>query len=98
MQEVTSDQLKQAVEDMHGGTATFVESVAVNELFMGKSDWQGVVHVFDLDGHHGATRAYAWSAPVEGNTQRRIFSVLHLGFIRSPQDAVKAATVVEHRS
>jgi len=98
MQDVSPDRFKQAVEDMHGGTATFVESVAVKETFEGNSVWEGVVYVFDLDGHPGAMRAYAWSSPVEGNTQRRFFAVLHLGFIRSPQDAVRSAIVAEHQS
>ena len=98
MQEVSPDQFKQAVEDMHGGTATFVEAVAVKETFEGKSVWEGVVHVFDLDGHPGAMRAYAWSSPITGNTKRRFFAVLHLGFIRSPQDAVRAAIVAEQRA
>ena len=98
MQEVSPDQLKQAVEDMHGGTATLVESVAVKETSEGKSVWEGLVHVFDLDGHPGAMRAYAWSSLVEGDTKRRFFAVLHLGFVRSPQDAVRSAIVAEHRS
>jgi len=91
-------ELKGAVESQHGGTATFVETVAVKETYEGKTVWDGTVHVFDLDGHPGAMRAYAWSSPIEGDTKRRFFAVLHLGFIRSPQDAVKAAIVAEHRA
>ena len=60
--------------------------------------WDGAVAVFDLDGCQNAMRAYAWSSPIEGSTKRRFFSVLHLGDIRSPQDAVKAAIVTEHRT
>ena len=96
--EVTVRELKEAVEAQHGGTATLVESVAVKETFEGKGVWEGVVHVFNLDGHPGAMRAYAWSSPITGNTKRRFFAVLHLGFIRSPQDAVRAAIVAEHRA
>jgi hypothetical protein len=47
------------------------------------------VHVFDLEGHPKATRAYAWSSPVEGSDKRRFYAVLHLGGIRSPLDAVR---------
>ena len=43
-----ADQLKEAVENMHGGTATLVQSVPVRETFEGKTAWEGVVHVFDL--------------------------------------------------
>jgi len=41
---------------------------------------------------------YAWSSSIEGSTKRRFFAVLHLGGIRSPQDAVRAAIVAEHRA
>jgi hypothetical protein len=56
---------------------------------------EGVVHVFDLEGHSRATRAYAWSSPVEGSDKRRFYAVLHLGGIRSPLDAVRAAIIAE---
>ena len=97
MKENISD-LNNAVEQQHGGTATFIESTPVKETFEGQTVWEGVVQVFDLDGQSTATRAYAWSSPIEGSTKRRFFAVLHLGEIRSPQDAVRAAIVAEHRS
>jgi hypothetical protein len=61
--------------------------------------WEGVVHVFNLEGHPKATRAYAWSSPLEGSDRRRFYAVLHLGGIRirSPLDAVRAAIVAERR-
>jgi hypothetical protein len=90
-------QLREAIEFQHGGTATFVEAVPVTETFQGKTVWEGVVHVFDLEGNVQSTRAYAWSSPIEGSTKRRFFAVLHMGGIRSPQDAVRAAIVAEHR-
>lgn len=34
----------------------------------------------------------------ESSGERRLFAVLHLGDIRSPLDAVRAAIVVEQRS
>ena len=98
MSEVDADQLKQAVESQHGGTAVLVDALPVKELFQGKTVWDGIVHVFDLDGDPKATRAYAWSSPVEGSTKRRFYAVLHLGGIRSPLDAVRAAIVAERRS
>jgi hypothetical protein len=91
-------QLKESVESQHGGSATHVESVPVKETFAGQTVWEGVVEVFDLDDHPRATRAYAWSSPIEGSDKRRVFAVLHLGGIRSPADAVKAAIVAEQRA
>jgi hypothetical protein len=57
-----------------------------------------MVHVFDLAGHPKATQAYAWSSPVEGTDRRRFFAVLHMGGIKSPLAAVRAAIVAEQRS
>jgi hypothetical protein len=96
----TESELKTAVESMHGGTATLAQSVPVRETFDGKPVWEGVVHVFDLTvtGHPSATRAYAWSSPIEGSTKRRFFAVLHTERINSPLEAVRAAIVAEHRS
>ncbi len=90
--------LATAIERQHGGTATHVQSVPVKETFAGQTVWEGVVEVFDLDDHPRATRAYAWSSPIEGSDKRRFFAILLLGGIRSPADAVRAAIVAEARN
>ncbi|MGJ0454795.1 MAG: hypothetical protein ACR65T_16425 [Methylocystis sp.] len=90
-------QLKESVEAQHGSAATYVESVPVKETFQGQTVWEGMVEVFDLEGNAKSTRAYAWSSPIEGSDKRRFYAVLHLGGIRSPQDAVRAAIVAERR-
>jgi hypothetical protein len=83
MTEVPSSELERAVETQHGGKAVLVAAEPVKEVFNGKTVWEGVVHVFDLEGHPKATRAYSWSSPVEGSDRRRRFyTVLHLGGIR----------------
>jgi hypothetical protein len=97
MSEVSTDQLKRAIEAQHGGTATLVQSVPVKESFGGKTVWDGVVHVFDLSGHPKATKAYAWSSPIEGSDKLRFFAVLHLPRVTSPVEAVRAAIVAENR-
>jgi hypothetical protein len=98
MVEVDVRQLKEAIETQHGGTATFVQAGLVKETFKGSTVWEGVVHVFDLEGHPKAARAYAWSSPIEGSTKRRFFAVLHIPPIVSPLDAVRAAIVAERRN
>ena len=95
--EVSANELKRAVESQHGGVATLAQSVPVREKHAGQTAWEGVVHLFDLAGHPKATRAYAWSSPIEGSDKRRFFAVLHMGGIKSPRDAVRAAIVAEHR-
>jgi hypothetical protein len=37
------------------------------------------------------------SSPIERSDKRRFFAVLHMGAIKSPLDAVRAAIVAEHR-
>jgi hypothetical protein len=98
MRKENIEQLIEAIKSQHGGIATLAQSVPVRKTFEGALVWEGVVHVFDLAGHPKATRAYAWSSPIEGGTKRRFFAVLHMGGIKSPQDAVRAAIVAEHRS
>src|SRR5215471_18654648 len=95
--EISHDQLREAVERMHRGTATFAQSVPVHETFEGKSVWEGGVHVFELADHPAATRAYAWSSPIEGSTKRRYFAVLHQPPVDSPRAALRAAIVAEHK-
>jgi hypothetical protein len=97
MAEVESDQLRRAVENMHGGIARFVQSVPVSESFEGQPVWDGVVHVFELRNHPQATRAYAWSSLIEGSAKRRFFAVLRIPPITSPVEAVRAAIVTEHK-
>ena len=92
------ESLKTAVEDMHRCTATLSYVEPVSEEFSGKPVWEGLVHVFDLSGHPTATRAYAWSSPIEGSNKRRIFAVLHQPPITSPLAAVRAAIVQETKS
>jgi predicted sulfurtransferase len=82
MTDADSDQLKQAVENMHGGKVTFIQVVPVKEMFGGKTVWEGTVYVFDLSGNAKATRAYAWSSPIEGSAKHKFFAVLHQGGIK----------------
>jgi hypothetical protein len=94
----TIGDLAQAIESMHACKATLAQSVPVTERHGSAVVWQGVVHVFDLQGHLTATRAYAWSSPIEGSDRRRFFAVLHQPPVTSPVEAVRAAIVAEHKA
>ena len=98
MIEVEASQLKRAVETQHGRTATFVQSVPVTERHGNAIVWEGVVQVFRIDGHPQASKAYAWSSPIEGSDKRRFFAVPHLPPVTSPAEAVRAAIVAESRT
>jgi hypothetical protein len=95
--EVSADELRRAVEQMHGCRAVFQQIVPINERFSGEAVWQGAVHVFTLTGHPTATTAYAWSSPVEGSSNRRFYAVLEQPPIHSAADAVRASIVADHR-
>jgi hypothetical protein len=85
--------LKRAVERLHHCKASFLENVAVIEMFGEEPVWGGVVSVFNLEGHPQATKCYAWSSPIEGSTKRRYYAVLHIPPVDSPEKAVRASIV-----
>lgn len=94
---VSTEELRKAVERMHGCSASWLEAALVQEKFKGKTVWNGIVQVFALTGHPSAARCYAWSSPVEGNEKRRFFAVLHKPPVMSALDTVRAAILEEHR-
>jgi hypothetical protein len=88
--------LQDAIRNMHGCEATWVESVPVTEMFQGETVWDGEVQVFELRDHPKAERAYAWSHATDG-PRRRFVAVLGVGPIRDAVTAVRASIVAEHR-
>ena|SRR5882757_4087751 len=96
MAEVSAEALKQAVEAQHGGKAVLYYVARIREMIGKNLVWTGAVHVFDLEGNPNATRAYAWSSPVDGSDKRQLYAVLHLGKITSPVEAVRAVIGAEY--
>jgi hypothetical protein len=93
---IEPDQLQKAIEGLHRCSARWVRSVLVKETREGDAVWEGVVHVFDLEGHATASRVYAWSSPIEGTPdQRRFFAVMHQPPVTSPAAAVRASIAAE---
>jgi hypothetical protein len=85
-----TEQLKQAIEAEHGGSATFVRSVPVHHSHQGRTLWNGAVQVFDLvDSSQGAARAYAWSQGLADGS-RKFCVVLEGGAVTGPREAVNA--------
>jgi hypothetical protein len=92
-------ELQAAILNLHGCTATYVETVPVIEEFQGETVWQGEVEVFDIRSHPKAKRCYAWGhATGEDDQARRYVTVLELPPVTSPQTAVKAGIMQEIRS
>lgn len=96
--EVSIEALAKAILDLHNCKAIWIESVPVKETFEGETVWEGVVQVFDLIDHPKAKRCYAWSHDLDISKKRRFFAVLHQGEVDSPEKAVRAAIVQEHKT
>ncbi|MDX6530554.1 MAG: hypothetical protein QOH41_2844 [Blastocatellia bacterium] len=89
-------ELEAAILNLHGATASHLETVPVTETFQGKTVWEGEVEVFNLRGHPTAKRAYAWGHVTgEDDQARRYVAVLDLPPVNSPQSAVRAAIMQE---
>ena len=98
MGNAATEQLKRVIETRLGGVASFARSTRVGPANRPASEWDGVVHLFDLKNHPHAKRVYAWSSPIRGGTKPRYFAVLHTGGVRSPAEAVRAAVAAVRRA
>ena len=91
------DALKQSIEKLHGCEATLRGPEIVIERFEGSTVWEGLVHVFSIDGHESATVCYAWTMPTDESEKRRTCTVIGIPPINTPADAVRAAIVAIHK-
>lgn len=90
-------ELQDVIRHLHGSDASHVETVPVREVWGGQTVWEGRVEVFDLHGHPDAPRVYAWAHETEDADRRRHVTVLHIPPAVSPETAVRAAIVQEHK-
>lgn len=91
-------ELREVIHSLHEGIATHLESVPVKETFRGETVWDGVVEVFLLRGHPKTDRVYAWTHGTDDPEHpKRHVTVLHIPPVVSPQTAVQAAIIQEHR-
>ena len=92
MEDASASQLRRVIEAQHGAKSTFAKSVRVHKSSGKKLDWDGLVHVFDLNDHPNSKRAFAWSSPILGSAASRFFAVLQTAQIATPHQAVRAAS------
>jgi len=85
------ENLRTAIETMHGCKAAHERSVMVVETFKKQTVWEGVVESFALTGHPKAKRCYAWS--YQDKREMQYVNVLEIPPVVSPQTAVRAAIV-----
>jgi len=91
-------ELKIAVEKLYNCSASFVEDIAVVEKFGKEIVWDGIVSIFNLEGHPQATKAYTWASPTENTKKHRYYAVLHIPPIDSPEKAVRASIVQDYKA
>lgn len=92
------EELRDVIHRLHRAEAKHVESIPVKETFQGRTVWEGVVEVFDLEGHPTAHRAYAWAYDTDNPASpRRHVTILHSHPIKSAEDAVRAFIIQESR-
>ena len=92
-------ELQDVIRRIHGVDSKHIASVPVKEVFQGKTVWDGIVEVFDLEAHPTAFRVYAWAHDTDDPANpRRHVTVLHTHPIKSAEDAVRAAIVQEFRN
>jgi hypothetical protein len=92
------EDLKRAGERLHHCRASFMKDAAMGEKLGGETVWQGVIAVFGIKGHPQAEKCSARSSPLERITTRRHYAVLHIPPGDSPEKAVRAAIVQDHKS
>ena len=85
--------IQNAVEKHAECRAKHRDSVPVTEGYLDQIMWEGVVEVFDLDGHPKANRAYGWQFWEGKNAQYT--AVLGIPLVDSPNAAVRASIAAE---
>ena len=97
MTEVSTEQLKKAIRNLHGCDSTWTGAGRVKETFEGETVWEGLVQVFSLIDHPKAKRCYAWSHAIDDSTERRFVAVLHQEPVTSPAAAVRTDIIQQAR-
>ncbi len=92
MNELPIPTFQKAIQATHGCRSELRERVRVSEEYRGETVWEGDVLVFDLIGHPTTLTCYAWSV------DQHVTAVLYEGPVDSPQAAVRAAIVEEHKN
>jgi hypothetical protein len=90
------EDLMAVIHKLHGVHSTHIDSVAVKEVWEGKTVWDGVVEVFDLHNHPTANVAYAWAHETDDpDNPTQHVTVLKIPPVVDPITAVRAAILKE---
>ena len=90
-------ELKRAIKEVHGVTASHFETVPVKEVFRGEVAWDGEVEVFNVADHPKARQCFAWGVRRDDGKGWDVTAVLAIPPVTTPQLAVKAAIAAHAR-
>ena len=91
------EQLKEAIEHLHKCKASHKETSIVHEHFEDELVWEGTVEVFCVD-HPDTDTCFVWSSPIEDSNNRKLYAVLKIPPIETPNDAVRASIVRDYQT
>lgn len=93
------EELQDVIKRLYGVESIYIETVPVKEVFGGETMWEGEVEVFDVPNLAQADRVYAWAYDYEDpDKETQHVTVLQIPPATTPQNAVKAAIIAEHRN
>jgi hypothetical protein len=88
MIDILADELRLAIQQLHGCPSRLIEVVPLPGDTPAGHVLGGAVHVFEIIGHPTASRCYAWASPSKTSTTT-MHAVLHSDLVSSPRLAVK---------
>ena len=94
MLSVYIDNLKRAVEVMHGCKCSYENSELVHERRNGQTVWRGMVETYVLNGHPTATKAFAWGWRNDVGEMSHA-AILNISPVNSARKAILAALAGE---
>ena len=97
MGDANVDALLEAVENLHSCKAEYQCTVIVKESFQSQTAWEGDVHIYQLEKHPKADICYAWASPVGESGKQKVYAVLHIPPVDSPEKAVRASIVSDYK-
>jgi hypothetical protein len=87
MIDILADELRLAIQQLHGCPSRLLECVPLSGD-KAEQVFGGTMHIFELLGHPSAVRCYAWAAPSRTNTTV-MHAVLQSRSVNSPELAVQ---------
>jgi len=94
----TEDELRTHIEHLLScKVVKYLGQTEIKEEFEGQTIWEGIVHTYNVD-HPDTDTCYAWSSPIEGSDKNKIYAVLHIPPVDSPQKAVRASIISDYRN